>query len=57
MSSTAKLPGSGLQLAEHTERQREREVLIALGHLGLQSYYRQAQEDVTEVFEFTHNEL
>lgn len=57
MSTTAKLPGSGLQLAEHTERQREREVLIALGHLGLQSYYRQAQEDVTEVFEFTHNEL
>lgn len=60
MPTTAKLPGSAFCSFLSTQREREREgeeVLIALGHLGLQSYYRQLRGDVTEVFEFTHNEL
>lgn len=59
MSTAVKLPGSAFQLPEHTES--ERRFLIALGHLGLQSYYSQVQEDETEVFELTpgdtYNEL
>lgn len=55
MSTTAKLPGSASQLPEHT--QREGGGFDCFGSPGIAILSQAGPEDVTEVLEFTHNEL